>query len=109
MGYDRGLAQIVREFLEHEPGYDEKEMFGGIGFLLYGNMACGILNNDLIVRVGPENYEETLDLPHTRKFDITGRPMKGWVMVSFDGLESEEVVQQWIKKGATFSLSLPPK
>ena len=109
MVYDKGLAQIVREFLEEKPAYIEKKMFGGIGFLLQGNMACGIINNDLIVRVGPANYEDALKLPHSREFDFTGRPMKGWIMVSSDGVDSEEVILKWVNKGVDFALSLPPK
>lgn len=109
MAYDEGLAQIVREFLEEKPTYIEKKMFGGIGFLLQGNMACGILNDDLIVRVGPTNHEDALKLPHSREFDITGRPMKGWIMVSSDGFDSEEVILAWVNRGVDFALSLPPK
>ena len=89
MAYDEGLAHLVREILEEMPDFEEKKMFGGLCFLLHGNMDCGILNNDLIVRVGPEHYEDSLKLPDTRKFDITGKPMKGWVMVSGDGCDSE--------------------
>jgi TfoX/Sxy family transcriptional regulator of competence genes len=109
MAYDEGLAQIVREFLEEKPTYIEKKMFDGIGFLLQGNMACGIINDDLIVRVGPANYEDALKLPHSREFDITGRSMKGWVMVSSDGFDSEEVILKWVNRGVDFVLSLPPK
>ena len=72
-------------------------------------MACGILNDDLIVRVGPANYEDALMPPHSREFDITGRPMKGWVMVSSDGFDSEEVILAWVNKGVDFALTLPPK
>jgi len=72
-------------------------------------MACGILNDEVIVRVGPQQYEDSLELPHTRKFDITGRPMKGWVMVSHDGHESDEDLMSWVQKGVNFALSLPPK
>ena len=109
MAFDEGLAQIVREFLEEKPTYIEKKMFGGIGFLLQGNMACGILNDDLIVRVGPATYEDALKQPHSREFDITGRPMKGWVMVSSDGFDSEEVILAWVNRGVGFALTLPPK
>lgn len=71
MTYDKGLAQRVTELLEEKPGFNEKKMFGGVCYLLNGNMACGVLNEDLIVRVGPEKYEDLLKLPHTRKFDFT--------------------------------------
>ncbi|MFC1524128.1 TfoX/Sxy family protein [Thermodesulfobacteriota bacterium] len=108
MAYDKGLAQRVREILEDQDGYVEKTMFGGVCFLLHGNMACGILNDDIIVRVGPENYESCLQQPYTRKFDITGRPMKGWVMVDPEGHESDEDLSLWLGKGVTFALSLPP-
>jgi TfoX/Sxy family transcriptional regulator of competence genes len=109
MAYDEGLAQRVREILEEKPGYAEKKMFGGICFLLNGNMACGILDDDIIVRVGPEKYEESLKIPHSRVFDYTGRSMKGWVMVSSDGHESDEDLQDWIQKGVSYAMSLPPK
>jgi TfoX/Sxy family transcriptional regulator of competence genes len=109
MAYDEGLAQRVTELLEKKHGFNEKKMFGGVCYLLNGNMACGVLNEDLIVRIGPENYEDALKLPHTRKFDLTGKPMKGWVMVSHDGHESDEDLSEWVHRGANFALSLPPK
>jgi TfoX/Sxy family transcriptional regulator of competence genes len=109
MAYDKGLAQRVRELFEEEPGFNEKKMFGGICFLMNGNMACGILNEDLIVRVGPDKYSELLKLPHVRQFDITGRPMKGWVMVSCEGYESDRDLARWVKQGLRYALSLPPK
>jgi TfoX/Sxy family transcriptional regulator of competence genes len=109
MAYDEGLAQRVREVLEEQPGFDEKKMFGGICFLLHGNMACGILKDEIIVRVGTENYDALLKLPHTRKFDFTGRPMKGWLMVSHEGLESDDDLCEWVHKGVDYALSIPPK
>jgi len=109
MAYDEGLAQMVRELLEEEDGYVEKKMFGGIGFLLHGNMAGGVLQDFLIVRVGPENYDQLLKLPETRPFDITGRPMKGWLMVTQAGYESDADLAAWVERGAAFALSLPPK
>ncbi len=109
MAYDEGLAQRVRELFEEKPEFNEKKMFGGVCYLLNGNMACGILNEDLIVRVGPEKYENSLKLPHTRKFDITGKPMKGWVMVSYEGHESDENLFEWVQRGVNYTFSLPPK
>ncbi|RPH51277.1 MAG: TfoX family protein [Desulfobacteraceae bacterium] len=109
MAYDKGLAQRVKELLEEEPGFNEKKMFGGICFLMNGNMAYGILNEDLIVRVGPVNYDRMLKSPHVRKFDITGRPMKGWVMISCEGYESDKDLAGWIRQGKQYALSLPPK
>jgi len=109
MASDEGLAQRVRELLDEKLGFNEKKMFGGVCYLLKGNMACGILNEDLIVRTGPEKYEDSLKLPHTRKFDITGKPMKGWVMVSYEGHETDEDLFEWIQIGVNYALSLSPK
>lgn len=109
MAYDESLAQRVRGLLEGRPGFEEKKMFGGLCFLLRGNMACGTLKDDLIVRVGPEQYERALKQPHTRKFDMTGRPMKGWVMVSAEGHDTEERLSCWVEEGAAFALTLPEK
>ena len=109
MSYDRGLAERVREILWEKKGCTEKKMFGGIAFFLYGNMACGVLADHLIVRVGPLNYEKALNKPHTRKFDLTGRPMKGWVVVSIEGYESDQDLYEWVREGEVFALSLPAK
>jgi hypothetical protein len=109
MAYDEGLAQRIRELLGERPGLVEKRMFGGIGFILHGNMACGVHKDALIVRVGPQRYEEALGRPHTRQFDITGRPMKGWVMVGPDGTESDQDLQEWVQRGIDFAGTLPPK
>jgi hypothetical protein len=109
MAYDEGLAKRAREILVDLPGFVEKKMFGGIGFMLRGNMACGVNGNELIVRVGPANYEQALGKPHTRPFDMTGRPMRGWVMVAPGGLESDAGLEDWVQRGVEFALSLPPK
>ena len=82
---------------------------GGLGFLLHGNLACNILKEDLIVRVGPDQYDELLKQPGTRAFDYTGRPIKGWIKVVSAGHDSEEKLAAWVKRGADFALSLPPK
>ena len=109
MAYDEGLAQRVREVMEAHPMTDEKKMFGGVGFMIDGNIACGVLNDELIVRVGPLDYQAALDQRHTREFDITGRAMKGWIMVQADGYESDEALEIWVEKGVAFALTLPPK
>jgi TfoX/Sxy family transcriptional regulator of competence genes len=109
MAYDKGLAQRVREILEEEHGFNEKKMFGGICILFNGNMAFGILKDDIIVRVGPDIYLESLKQAHVREFDITGRPMKGWVMVSYEGYESDKDLIEWVYKGVEYARSLPPK
>jgi hypothetical protein len=109
MPYDKGLAQRVREILEEEPGFDEKRMFGGICFLLFGNMVCGIIKDDLIVRVGAANYNATLKMPNTKKFDLTGKALTGWVMVLSTALDSDEELNNWVQKAVTFVRTLPPK
>jgi hypothetical protein len=91
------------------PGYVEKKMFGGVGFMLQGNMACGVNGADLIVRVGAERYESALAEPHTRPFDMTGRPMKGWVVVTAKGYEADENLREWVQQGVEYALGLPPK
>jgi hypothetical protein len=109
MGYDKGLADRVRELLNGKPGFSEKNMFGGVCFLLRGNMVCGVLNDDLIVRVGPEKYNEALEMRYTRQFDITGRPMKGWVIVSAGGHKKKRDLVAWVERGSAFALTLPAK
>ena len=109
MAYDTVLAQRIKAAIADEPGFTEKVMFGGIGFMLNGNMACGVNKDDLIVRVGPQAYDNALQQPYTREFDFTGRPMKGWVMVSPEGTVSDEDLQRWINKGVAFAATLPKK
>ena len=109
MVYDKGLAQRVREILEEDPAFAEKKMFGGICFLLFGNMVCGIIKDDLIVRVGTDSYEEMLKMPHAGKFDITGKPMKGWVMVLSEALDLDEELNDWVQRAISFVRTLPPK
>ena len=109
MAYDEGLEQRIQELLGHQSGVVAKKMFGGVGFMIQGNMACGVHKNTLIVRVGRDRYEEALAKPHASPFDITGRAMTGWVMVSADGFESDEALRGWVQRGVEFALSLPPK
>jgi len=109
MSYDEMLAARIRTTLGPLPELEEKKMFGGIGFLVNSNMACGVHKNDLIVRVGPAGYEASLFRPHTRPFDMTGRPMTGWVMVEPQGCETEADLKTWIKQGVAFARSLPGK
>lgn len=87
----------------------EKKMFGGVGYLLNGNMACGILGERLIVRVPPEKHADLLKRPHIKPFDFSGKPMKGWLVVEADGYKSAAQLGKWIKEGVDFALTLPPK
>ncbi len=109
MAYDEGLLQRVEEILQEDDGFSYKKMFGGICFLIHGNMACGIINEDLIIRVGKDNYESCLKKSHTSIFDFTGRPMTGWVMVSTKGYESDKALIKWLNYGLDTVRSLPPK
>ncbi|OGO64939.1 MAG: RNA methyltransferase [Chloroflexi bacterium RBG_19FT_COMBO_55_16] len=109
MAYNEELANRIREELAQIPGLVEKKMFGGVGFLIRGNMAVGVHKQDLIVRVGPERYEESLSRPHARLFDISGRPSVGWVLVAPDGYRVESDLKRWIQQGVEFAQSLPAK
>jgi TfoX/Sxy family transcriptional regulator of competence genes len=109
MAYDELLGVRIRAALGPLPGLEEKKMFGGVGFLVNGNMACGVHKNNLIVRVGPEKHEDALARPHTRIFDMTGRPMVGWVMVDPEGCATEKELSDWIQEGIAFACSLPAK
>jgi len=109
VAYDEGLAQRIEELLVEEPELVAKKMFGGVGFMLFGNMACGVNQDNLIVRVEPAAYEEALAHPNTEPFDMTGRAMKGWVVVTPDGVESDEDLEAWVKQGVDFVHTLPAK
>ncbi len=109
MAYDEGVAQRVREILESESNHGEKKMFGGVCFLLGGNMACGVVGEELMVRVGPEAYEAALGQPHAREMDFTGKPLRGMVYVSPDGFAEDADLRTWLGRGIDFAGSLPPK
>ena len=109
MAYDEGLAERVREILSVRKDIVEKKMFGGLSFLLDGNMAVGVIGDDLIVRVGPHDYDAALTHAHARPFDFTGRPMSGWITVSPEGFEEDERLTDWVLRGVGFAGTLPPK
>ncbi len=109
MAYNEALAQRMRKLMKTKRGVVEKSMFGGIGFLVNGNMACGVDKQDLIVRLGEVDFKEALKRPNVRVFDMTGRPMKGWIMVSSGGYPTERSLQGWIDQALAYTRSLPPK
>jgi TfoX/Sxy family transcriptional regulator of competence genes len=109
MAYDEDLAHRVRARLAEQDGITEKAMFGGLAFLLRGNMAVGISGDELMVRVGPDATDDALARPHTRVFDMTGRPMKGWILVARDGVKTSRQLGAWVRRGVQFAGSLPPK
>jgi TfoX/Sxy family transcriptional regulator of competence genes len=87
----------------------EKKMFGGVGFLLNGNMACGVNKDNLILRVDPQKHAALLKKPHAKPFDLSGKPMKGWLVVEADGVKTDRQLGAWVKEGTEFALTLPPK
>ena len=109
MAFSELLAKRVRQALAPLCRFQEKKMFGGLGFFVNGNMACGVYKDHMIVRVGSEKYEALLKEPFAKVFDITGRAMTGWIMVDIRGLESDEVIEFWAKKGVDFVSGLPAK
>ena len=109
MAYDEGLAQRIRDRLGAAPEITERRMFGGLAFLLHGNMAVGVTGDDLMVRVGPEAADAALARPGARLFDMTGRPMRGWVLVDGAALTEDEVLDAWLTEGRAFAATLPPK
>ena len=109
MAYNEELAARVRKALGRRKGVKEQKMFGGIAFMLHGNMCCGVVTGDLMVRVGPDAYEDALAQRHAREMDFTGRPLKGMVYVSSRGIEDDEDLTGWVTRGVTFAGSLPAK
>lgn len=109
MAFDEQLAARMRKTLGKRAGLTEKKMFGGIAFLLSGNMCCGVHKNDMIARLDPTETDSALAEPHVRLFDLTGRPMRGWILVSSSGLEDDSALAKWIERSVTFSRTLPKK
>jgi len=109
MAYDEQLAERVRGRLTTFPGVAERKMFGGLAFLLQGNMCCGVVGGELMVRVGRESYEAALHEPHVREMDFTGRPVRGFIYVSAGGLNSDGDIRAWVERGARYAESLPAK
>jgi TfoX/Sxy family transcriptional regulator of competence genes len=102
MAFDESLAARIRQHLARRKSVEEKKMFGGVGFLLNGNLLVGVWKDSLCVRLGPDQAEEALNEPNVKEFDITGRPMKGWVLVEPEGVEAEEQLAGWIERAMKF-------
>ena len=107
MPYSENLDQKISDTIS-EWGTERKNMFGGTCYLIKGNMMCGVYKDYLILRLRETQGEEALRQPHVRQFDITGRPMKGWVMVQESGFEGP-ALEKWLSKARDFAESLPPK
>jgi len=109
MAFDERLAERIRGSLGRRKGFAEKKMFGGVGFLLHGNLCVGVHGSELIVRLAPEATDAVLKQANTRRFDLTGRPMKGWILVEPAGLRTDAQLGKWIAVAAKFAGALPAK
>jgi TfoX/Sxy family transcriptional regulator of competence genes len=109
MAFDEALADRIRDVLAARPELSERKMFGGIAFMLAGNMAVGVIGEDLMVRLDPADAEKALEEPYTRPMDFTGKPMKKMVYVDPQGTTSDEDLAAWVEAGADYASSLPPK
>lgn len=109
MAYDEGVAQRIREALVDLHSVIEKKMFGGVAFMQSGNMLCGVIDNALMARVGPDQYAQALAQPHAREMDFTGRPMKGFVYVQPEGFVDDRQLRDWIALCENFVCTLPAK
>lgn len=109
MGYDTALADRIRRFLSRRRDFSEKRMFGGLGFLHRGNLAFALWKQSLVIRVGRERYDAALREPHVSEFDVTGRPMTGWILVAPAGLTSDADLKAWLERGLDFVRELAPK
>jgi TfoX/Sxy family transcriptional regulator of competence genes len=109
VAYDEALADRIRELLSARADVSERKMFGGLVFMLAGNMACGVLGEDLIVRLDREESERALQEDGVRPFDFTGKPMKGIVYVSPEWTSDDAALAEWVETGADFAATLPAK
>jgi TfoX/Sxy family transcriptional regulator of competence genes len=109
MAFDERLADRMREILGPQPDLSEKRMFGGLAFLVAGKMSVGVIGEDLIVRLSPEEAESALAEEGVRPFDFTGRPMKGWVFVGPEVTEDDSNLAEWVEAGVAYASSLPAK
>ena len=109
MAYNEDLASRIRVALAHQDNVTEKKMFGGLTFMVGGSMCCGVLQDNLVLRVNAQDYEEALAHSHARPMDFTSRPMKGFLYVSSEGYQREEDLQRWLTKSLAYVESLPQK
>ena len=109
MAYDETLALRIKAELQTRAAIAERKMFGGLAFMISGNMCCCVTDQGLMVRVGVDAYEDALAQPHAGLMDLTGRPMKGWVLVAPEGVASDAGLVEWVTQGAEFAATLPAK
>ena len=110
MAFDEDLADRIRELISAEPGVTEQRMFGGLAFLIAGNISVAASGQGgLMVRVEPEDTEALMAKPHARPFEMRGREMKGWLRVDTEGLRTKRQLEPWVERGVAYARSLPPK
>ena len=109
MPYNEEISSRIYRLLRQRKGLSGKKMFGGFAYLLHGNLCCGVRDNYVILRVGPDAYQQFLQASHTHEFAPAGRVMRGWVMVEQEGFEGEDDLDRLIDQAVDFTLSLPPK
>lgn len=109
MAYDQNLANRVKAILKGRRSVTEQKMFGGLCFMVNGNMACGVEKNKLVVRVGPDDYEKLLKQKNVREMDFTGKPLKGFIYIQSKGLRRADYLKKWVDRGIQFAKSLPKK
>ncbi|MCS5591793.1 MAG: TfoX/Sxy family protein [Gammaproteobacteria bacterium] len=109
MAYDEGAGERLRDIFTSIPFSSEKKMFGSLGFMVHGHMACGVINDQLMVRVGKDQYEAALIKPFVKEMDFTGRALTGFVYVEPDGFESDEALAYWTNLSVEYVLTLPAK
>jgi TfoX/Sxy family transcriptional regulator of competence genes len=109
MAYDEKLDLRIKKIVSRWKGTIDKKMFGGVCHLINGNMFCGVHKDFLILRLGEDKSKDALQQPYARPFDITGKPMKGWVMVASDGYKSDPDLKAWLEQAKGFVKTLPKK
>lgn len=109
MPYNLDVDDRISEIVKTWEHINSKKMFGGVCYLIHGNMFCGVYKDYLILRLGESAANDAFKMPHVLPFDITGRPMKGWIMVNQAGFDSKDKLAEWLKKAKEFALSLSPK
>lgn len=110
MAYNEETAARISKIVKRRKGFVEKSMFGGKGYMHFGNFCCAVWMDYLVLRVGPEQYQATLQEAYVKKFDISGKKeIKGWVLVEPDGFYDDEALREWISLAQKFTKSLPPK
>lgn len=109
MAYSELLAERIRDHLADQRDLSEKKMFGGLAFMVAGNMAVGVSGESLMVRVGVDDYENALEEEGVAEFGKTGSPMRGWVLVSPESISSDVSLREWVDRGRSIATGLPPK